>query len=992
MLVLTLMMRTTAFSADLTINSFAPYAGQTNIQLQASGDVIFNGGSLPLPVLQPGASGQLSVQAGNDIVIQNGTRLSAGQGWSISFVAGNSLVEPGTVEPGFGNVTLTGTASLTSLDGSVSLLAGNGVTVGTGYIDTTGGGSINIDAVSGSVNAGTRINGFVFLNNPATPYVVDPNPGGIGTAAGGDVNIIAGGNIVSLLPTGPTAKDGGCGAFGSAQGNVTLTAGGNVTGHYVVRNGAGIINAGQNAGTAPAQLSLSVVNGSWNVTAAQNILLQEVRNPNGIFNNLGTPASASRHFFDYAPSASVGLNAGNSVQLSGQSLPRTADIPIGPIYPPTLNIHAGAGGIQIGASLILFPSANGQLTLATTNGGPLASLSSSPVELVMSDSAATSFTNPSSFGSADHASTPVHLSDPLPVQLNISGDMNDVSLVAPKHMNVQIGGNALNSPFAVQNLGSSDISIFSVTGDILNLSELTTITFASVPNLGAFSRAVDQPSGLTASGVASLAKRLSFDPVASTLTLQGSLTVLEEQAMVNLTVQATNPLTGALLIDGQGNPVLEVVQVIDSTSAQALFTQSQNIPSVPGSGCLIAGPGALNLNAHNMDLGFTTGIQSVGPFNNHALAALGASGANININLDGDLDMISTTISSIAGGEITVNALGRIKVGARVYQARNNAVRGIFTTVKANISVITGGDITLDGSRIAAYDGGNIFVSSLAGSFDDALPGSDPLNITKVFGNPVQTSSFLVPGNGVLATALPGSVQPVGDITVQAGQDVLLGCGAITQEPLNGNFSIGPTITIKAFGNVNTGSTCPAIVGVGTINISAGGVIGTLLQSQLNVTNLTAVAGTDVQFTVTAGGIAPFGYKWYKNGTNLPDATGLSLSLTNVSRLNAGMYSVVVSNVVGAVTNNVSLHVLVPQLLSATFAPSNQVLSVSFADVGGGLLSAEDAGDFVIQTSTNLIDWVPTNLPVSTNLDGGLSFQLPLTSSPSCGFYRILSQ
>jgi hypothetical protein len=35
------------------------------------------------------------------------------------------------------------------------------------------------------------------------------------------------------------------------------------------------------------------------VTAAQNIFLQEVRNPNGIFNISGS--SAVKHLFDYAP-------------------------------------------------------------------------------------------------------------------------------------------------------------------------------------------------------------------------------------------------------------------------------------------------------------------------------------------------------------------------------------------------------------------------------------------------------------------------------------------------------------------------------------------------------------------------------------------------------------------------------------------------------------------------------------------------------------------
>ena len=56
------------------------------------------------------------------------------------------------------------------------------------------------------------------------------------------------------------------------------------------------------------------------------------------------------------------------------------------------------------------------------------------------------------------------------------------------------------------------------------------------------------------------------------------MTLLEETALMNLTVQAVDPVTGALLFDGQGNPILQIVQVIDSGSAQSLYVQSQIIP------------------------------------------------------------------------------------------------------------------------------------------------------------------------------------------------------------------------------------------------------------------------------------------------------------------------------------------------------------------------------------------------------------------------------
>ena len=121
------------------------------------------------------------------------------------------------------------------------MLAGNNVTVSSGYVRTINGGDISVTAVSGSVNSGSNPNGYDFRPT-GTGYVVDPNLGGISTADGGNVNITAGTDIISYLPVaGGVQTDAGTGCFGSAPGNVTLTAGRNVTGHYVVADGTGTI-------------------------------------------------------------------------------------------------------------------------------------------------------------------------------------------------------------------------------------------------------------------------------------------------------------------------------------------------------------------------------------------------------------------------------------------------------------------------------------------------------------------------------------------------------------------------------------------------------------------------------------------------------------------------------------------------------------------------------------------------------------------------------
>src|SRR6516162_8536460 len=96
----------------------------------------------------------------------------------------------------------------------------------------------------------------------------------------------------------------------------------------MVANGSGTITAGKNVGglVASQNLALSLISGGWTVNAPNgNIYLQEVRNPNGVFNNQGNFSSPGRHLFDYAPDASVTLNAGIGVYFTELALPRPSD-------------------------------------------------------------------------------------------------------------------------------------------------------------------------------------------------------------------------------------------------------------------------------------------------------------------------------------------------------------------------------------------------------------------------------------------------------------------------------------------------------------------------------------------------------------------------------------------------------------------------------------------------------------------------------------------
>ena len=71
--------------------------------------------------------------------------------------------------------------------------------------------------------------------------------------------------------------------------------------------------------------------------------------------------------------------------------------------------------------------------------------------------------------------------------------------------------------------------------------------------------------------------------------------------------------------------------------------------------------------------------------------------------------------------------------------------------------------------------------------------------------------------------------------------------------------------------------------------------------------NQTVTAGSNVNFTVIAGGTSPLSYQWKFNGTNLTLATNLTLSLTNLQLNQAGNYSVLITNAYGSATSSNAL-------------------------------------------------------------------------------------
>jgi hypothetical protein len=404
------------------------------------------------------------------------------------------------------------------------------------------------------------------------------------------------------------------------------------------------------------------------------------------------------------------------------------------IYAPGLTLNAGAGGIQIDKSIILAPSSEGSLKIITRDGGSLSGPATTTLNgISMSDSDSTDYRT---FGTA-HAATPLHLNDPNPVLLDISGDINSFSLTVPTFAQVNVLGDTYNFGFSGRNLSADQTTAITVAGNI---------TYQSF--------------------------------------------------------SAANPF-GTL-----GNQGLD-----------------------------LAGPGSFDITAQSIDLGVSDGISVLAP--DAALAAISPIGANLNITTSGNLAMTSTRIAnqSFLGG-IELNVGGALDVGGEFTAFGDpGSPKGIFTTSGGNVFVTADENVNVNGSRIAAYDGGNINVKSLNGDVNAGAGGSGYVTLQALELNPVTQQLVgipaTIPGSGILATTVVGSDAALGDITVNAPNgSINASSGGILQIAFNGVGTENNLIDLNAgFDIVATGS---GVIGV-NVNLHAGRTITGLFVAQHTV-------------------------------------------------------------------------------------------------------------------------------------------------------------
>ena len=859
----------------------SPFTGLAQITLQATRDITFAAFTAwnlnsSTGLSDPGS--QLTLEAGRDIVFGDGAHLNGGTGWSVSLTAQTGGIYLNGGPDAFG-ARQNGSGAIETMDGNIHLQAATGVLVGSGYIRTMGGGNIEIKTTAGDVDAGTKADGYQF--NRFGPLLSANGLGGIATGRGGSITIDAGGDIV----TGPSA----IGAY--AEGNVTLTAGHNIEGRFLLHDGAGVIHAGYDFGSSGSPASLALSKGGWSVEAGHDIYLNEVYNPNGSLNGNRVNFGAGVRFqFDYDEAASVYLNGGHGVHLLGNNPVHTANNPGRlPIYAPKLEVHAGAGGIELGNDLVLAPSALGSLRLFTTAGGSLFSTPGQSHQIVMSDSGSTDYTT----FVQGHAATPLHLATRNDgVTADISGNIENVLLQVPKQALIHVHGDTLNFAFEGQNLNASETTSIIVDGNIRSRGNRTSVGDA-LPNKNVF----DEKFTVNAL----LGNKLVLDSKTHQLSFIGKMTEAERDFLLSPQVKQYDS-RGNLLVDALGNPILATVSYLDAAKVQALYANSQDIPSSANTlrGIQMGGPGKLIIGAHNVDLGITEGIRSRGTLNNVALNSISPKGVSVELNVQ-NLEMGASQIASFAGGSISVNAAGRVDVGSQNNFTSDDTPKGIFTSSGGNVTVHAASDINVNGSRIATYDGGNISIVSEAGDINAGSGGLGSVLLFRTSIDPVtglvKVNTTSIPGSGILATTLPGGTARLGNIALEAKDgSVIASKGGVLQLSFNGvKENDSATIDISAKGHDssptkgNIEAKDSGIIG-GNVKLNADGNITGLIVAKQDITidskgnvSVTALAGgnANVSGGSISGSTIVGGESVSANAATISDSSLVSASVSS---------------------------------------------------------------------------------------------------------------
>jgi filamentous hemagglutinin family protein len=630
------------------------YSG--NIQGNVEGTLTLMGGAIQT------ATGDIGIRVGRDLVLDRATAYEA-----------SSVVT-------MGSIRTTGSASMDWNSFSYQ------------YWNFSGGGNVALE-VGGSVKGGVNITDPMYqawdspyyqnyfsseadawtASYPWTSVDGYRTTEGIATMGGGNIRVRAGGDVFAQI-----------GAFGGIgqgivppPGDLNIYAGGNIDGRFLLTNGTGHINAMANIGTAQIKnQAVELFDARMNLLAQGSISLGSVLNP------LITHWSFGRLLFpwnlQYSTDSKVKLMAvTGDVSFLGDSIFSALTSTFQGrerLLPPTLEIYAGRD-ILFSNSLALAPSPIGNLVLQAGRdivGGSGNGFRSS---IVVSDKAPSEVYGiqqyldlGSLFSSLEHASTPVHAEDPVPVRISAGGDIRDLQLSLPKKAQISAGRDIRDIYYSGQNVNPGDVTLIKANRDLFFSSAPGSHYDTGIVHGGPGSLVVQAGNNVelgTTSGIRTVGSGFN-----SALGLKGSDLIVLAGIDRDMVPEKMKSFFEELR--KAGNEYARLRNSGDIVGAETVAEKARKEIIVP---------------------------------------VLGEAGNKSG----GDVSMTQSQISATwADDDVYVLARGTINAGKSTFVS--DAARqgtGIFTAAGGAINILNGGDLNVNEARVMTFRGGDVTVYAL---------------------------------------------------------------------------------------------------------------------------------------------------------------------------------------------------------------------------------------------------------------------------------------
>ncbi len=268
---------------------------------------------------------------------------------------------------------------------------------------------------------------------------------------------------------------------------------------------------------------------------------------------------------------------------------------------------------------------------------------------------------------------------------------------------------------------------------------------------------------------------------------------------------------------------------------------------------------------------------------------------------------------------------------------------------------------------------------------------------------------FLIPTNGAPVNTPPSiTAQPI-SLTNTIGANISFSVTASGSAPLAFQWRFfGANISGATTNPFSISNIQPTNAGNYTVVITNlfGSVTSSIATLTVNATpfissqpqSLSVNLGANAAFNVTASGGTPLMYQWMFAGTNIPGATAASYTRTNARTVDAGNYSVVVSNYAGSVTSTfavLSVNVTPPGIIAqwnfnsvppdglTTTGSTTPSIGLGTASLVGGATATFATGDSTLDPagSTDNSAWNSTTYPAQGTGDRTRGVQFNVSTS-----------